>query len=86
MDDPPPAHPFTVELERFGQKIEPACDRSHGLRVAGELGPPVAEERRSVERSLPDERLRVDREPGLALGREHVSAVEVLVQDRDLGL
>ena len=86
MDDPPPAHPLTIELERLGQKIEPMRDRSHRPRVADELSPPVAEERRNVERSLPDERLRVDREPGLALGREHVSAVEVLVQDHDLGL
>ncbi len=86
MDDPPPAHPLTVDLQCLGQKIEPAGDRSHRLRVAGKLGSPVTEERRSVQGALPDERLRVNCKPGLALGGEHVPAVEVLVQDHDLGL
>jgi hypothetical protein len=49
--------------------------------VAGELRAAVAQQRREVERPLADERLRVDRQPRLALGCEEVAAVAVLMQD-----
>ena len=41
----------------------------------------VAQQRRGVELTLAHERLRVDGEPGLALGAQDVAAVEVLVKD-----
>ena len=51
--------------------------RTSALRVA-ELA--RADDRRDRELALADERLGVDREPGLALRREHVVAVQVLVE------
>ncbi len=81
MDDPPAAHALAVEREVGGQAIEAAAEAPDGVWIAGELGPAIAEKRGGVERTLADERLWVDREPGLALGAQDVSAVQVLVED-----
>ena len=67
MRDAPATRALTVEAE-VGERVEPARD------VVG-----VAEEPARLELALPDERLRVDDEPRLALGGEDVPAVEVLV-------
>ena len=45
-----------------------------------------ADDRRDPELALADQRLRVDREPRLALRRQHVVAVQVLVQQHLLAL
>ena len=67
MSDPPTAGPFTVEAE-LREPIEPTRDIVC-----------VAEKAARLELALADERLRVDDQPRLALGREDVAAVEVLV-------
>src|SRR6266536_1726328 len=45
-----------------------------------------ADDRRDSELALPDEGLRIDRQPRLPLRRQHVLAVEVLVQQHLLAL
>ena len=46
----------------------------------------VVEEPAGVEGALPDERLGIDGQPRLALGAQHVAAVEVLMEDDRLAL
>src|SRR3954454_10837672 len=81
VDDRPPAHPLAVELELRAQLVEAPAHPADGVRCGGELETAVAQERGDVERALADERLGVDRQAGLALGAQDVTAVEVLVDD-----
>ncbi len=81
LNDRPAARALAVELELRAEPIEPI------ERVASA----VAELRRTDdwrdgELPLGGERFRVDREPRLPLRREHVFAVEVLVDENELAL
>src|SRR5919108_3732831 len=81
VDDAPPAHPLAVEPELVPELVESAADRR-----APDVPPPVAKKRRGVERRLADDRLGVDRQPGLALAAKHVASLEVLVAEDELSL
>lgn len=83
MRDPPPPHPFPIEPELGDEKVESAPD-SLLRALALQLPAAVAEERSGIEFALPDEGLRVDREPAPFQVSENVSAMEVLVQDNGL--
>src|SRR5262245_14753871 len=76
LADRPAAGAVAVEAELGGEPVE----------TAEHLGPRVAElaradDGRDPELTLAGQRLRVDRQPGLALCREDVVAVQVLVEE-----
>src|ERR1043166_4970867 len=81
LRDRPAARPLAVEAELARQTVEAVQDvafRMAELEGAGDW--------RHRELTLTRERLRVDLEPGLALGRQHVVAVQVLVHEHLLTL
>src|SRR5262245_28879414 len=86
MDDRPAPHALAVEPELGRELVEPAAQTPLGMRLERELVAPVAQERGGVEGPFGEQRLRVDRQPRLALGTQDVAAVEVLVGDDELGL
>ena len=86
MRDAPPAHALPVEVELGRELVEAAADARPGVRIGSQLPAAVAQERGRVELALADDRLRVDREPGLAGGPQDVAAVEVLVGDDQFAL
>jgi hypothetical protein len=70
-----------VEPELTGQPVEPPSDAS---RIVSELA--AANDCCYSELALAGQRLRVDREPRLTLGSEHVVGVQVLVEEHLLAL
>ena len=85
VGDSPAPHALVVETELGREHVEPAPDSS---RITGTAEQPatVAEERRSVELSLSDEGLWVDREPRFTGGAQDVPAMEILVEHNRLTL
>src|SRR6185312_1999536 len=79
--DRPATRPLAVEAELRDEPVEAA---QHLAARVAELA--RADDRRDPELSLPGERLRVDRQPRLALGGQNVVAVQVLVQEHLLTL
>ena len=81
LPDRPASRPLPIEAEPLRQPVEAPHDL---LLAVTELE--RADDRREAELALADERLRVDREPRFALGRENVVRVEVLVDEHLLAL
>src|SRR5947209_5996973 len=81
VDDPPAAHALALEAELVHEEVEAAAD---DIRV--DVPAAVAQQRGNVEGRLSDDRLRVDREPRLALRAKHVRALEILVADDEVRL
>src|SRR5581483_4926951 len=79
LHEAPQPHPLPVEAEQLRQQVEPPAE-------LGERRLRVADEGDRVVGGLADDRLRVDREPGLALRPEDVAAVQVLVAEDELRL
>src|SRR5689334_5402668 len=71
----PEARPLPIEPQVRRQPIQPPND--FGAAVAELI---AANDRREREFTLADERLRIDHEPWLAQGAQHVIRVQILMQ------
>lgn len=81
LPDRPPPRALSIEPELGCEPVETTADAP---LVAAQLA--AADQRCEAELALSGERLRVDHQPGLTLGREHVVGVQILVHEHLLAL
>jgi hypothetical protein len=85
VQNAPASQALTVKTQDAREHVQSIAHAAYGGWISPELFSPIAQERRSVEGWISNDRLWVDREPVACSALEDVARVEVLVQDDRLG-